>query len=621
MGIFITNQTNNNECACCVITSLYNYFYKSKIDKESILQEANLQKSGLSIFDFEVLAEKFNIGCESYNVEWNEFKEFKYNGYFVCLTKHDDLFHYVIISKKNKIITIYDSLDGKKNLDYETFHKIFCDVIIFVKRKETNQIKRTITNDLYHFMNVRNVIISFLVSFVSLILSVLTAGFINYVISIAINNNSVSNLITVIFFFGMLFLFQNILGYIESLFSKTNYKNLFKILINNLTKKLLIKDQSFSQKINLNWMYRTDECIDTIANFLTVSINQTLSNSFLFIITSIMICIINYWFIFLIAMIFLYKMIFFVIKFRKQKDILKSLINIDNKNNNDISRIIDHLNYESNANQRGLMVEKIKQNYSNLFLTVNETMFFSTNLEFFETLIEDFIYVAIIGISGYFIISDNILDVGELIFLLGLFQLNKNSLSEITMFFIAKEKYKFYYQVYLDLINIGNIKNIDKNFNMKITSIKLKSNITNKIYILKNNTTLSKNNINQFYSSKEHQITFNNINDDFSSSNVLQNKLIVIDSNAKFTIDEIAKTLQSDNGFLIKTISFFQTNLSQRPQNYYEQLLINIVSIINSKNKIIIFYDIVNALNKEHKIYFKKEIVPYLIKNNFILWG
>jgi ABC-type bacteriocin/lantibiotic exporter with double-glycine peptidase domain len=63
----ITNQTNFNECGVCVITSLVKHFYH-KADKQSVLNDAKITDSGISIFDFEYLAQQHGIFVETYQL-------------------------------------------------------------------------------------------------------------------------------------------------------------------------------------------------------------------------------------------------------------------------------------------------------------------------------------------------------------------------------------------------------------------------------------------------------------------------------------------------------------------------------------------------------------------------
>lgn len=64
----ITRQNSPNECGVCVINSFVKHFYKTS-NKFHILNSANITENGLSIFDFENLAQKFGLFVESYECE------------------------------------------------------------------------------------------------------------------------------------------------------------------------------------------------------------------------------------------------------------------------------------------------------------------------------------------------------------------------------------------------------------------------------------------------------------------------------------------------------------------------------------------------------------------------
>jgi ABC-type bacteriocin/lantibiotic exporter with double-glycine peptidase domain len=61
-------QTNPNECGICAITSLVKHFY-GRADQNEILNQASLTEDGLSIFNFEVLADKFGLLVDTYQME------------------------------------------------------------------------------------------------------------------------------------------------------------------------------------------------------------------------------------------------------------------------------------------------------------------------------------------------------------------------------------------------------------------------------------------------------------------------------------------------------------------------------------------------------------------------
>jgi ABC-type bacteriocin/lantibiotic exporter with double-glycine peptidase domain len=64
----IVKQTNPNECGVCVICSFIKHFYHH-FDKLNVLDHANLTSDGLSVFDLEVLGQKYGLFLETYQLD------------------------------------------------------------------------------------------------------------------------------------------------------------------------------------------------------------------------------------------------------------------------------------------------------------------------------------------------------------------------------------------------------------------------------------------------------------------------------------------------------------------------------------------------------------------------
>lgn len=64
----IYKQKNLNECGVCVLSSLVEHFYHYKC-RDEIMNDANLDEDGLSLFDFELLAQKYGIFAETYEMD------------------------------------------------------------------------------------------------------------------------------------------------------------------------------------------------------------------------------------------------------------------------------------------------------------------------------------------------------------------------------------------------------------------------------------------------------------------------------------------------------------------------------------------------------------------------
>ena len=74
----ITKQKSSLECGVCVINSFVKHYYNQNI-KHEILDSANITDNGLSIYDFELLGQKYNLLIESFHCKdeegiWKDFE-------------------------------------------------------------------------------------------------------------------------------------------------------------------------------------------------------------------------------------------------------------------------------------------------------------------------------------------------------------------------------------------------------------------------------------------------------------------------------------------------------------------------------------------------------------------
>ncbi|RCT49764.1 bacteriocin ABC transporter ATP-binding protein, partial [Ureaplasma urealyticum] len=105
----IVQQTSDNECGVCVINMLANYYHNKTIDKNLVLQKANLTKNGLNLQDLENLANEFSLDAQSFQCSFQELIDEKINDYFIALINRNGLNHFVIVKYFNKgFFRIYD---------------------------------------------------------------------------------------------------------------------------------------------------------------------------------------------------------------------------------------------------------------------------------------------------------------------------------------------------------------------------------------------------------------------------------------------------------------------------------------------------------------------------------
>jgi ABC-type bacteriocin/lantibiotic exporter with double-glycine peptidase domain len=139
----VTKQINLNECGICALNSVYEHYYGRNI-KDKLLEESNIKTQGLSLYDFEKLAIKHGIFCETYKMDNKEFKDLQTKDYFVCLMKQDNGYHYVVAKKTNRDVQICDSATGKYTTRYEEFFEKFSGILILVSKTsiKQNEIKK-----------------------------------------------------------------------------------------------------------------------------------------------------------------------------------------------------------------------------------------------------------------------------------------------------------------------------------------------------------------------------------------------------------------------------------------------------------------------------------------------
>jgi ABC-type bacteriocin/lantibiotic exporter with double-glycine peptidase domain len=149
----VTKQSNPNECGICAINSLVEHFYHKDIKLE-IMHNACITPEGLSIFNFECLAQQYGIFIETFQLSWNEFIALRHKEYMVCPIRRSNGLHYVIIKKSKDKITVYDSIEGEHQMSFQEFAKSFSDIIMMVsKNSYTININRLNKVDLLHNLN------------------------------------------------------------------------------------------------------------------------------------------------------------------------------------------------------------------------------------------------------------------------------------------------------------------------------------------------------------------------------------------------------------------------------------------------------------------------------------
>lgn len=614
----IVTQTNEQECGVCALTALHNHYYKEFISKEQALEQSHISNDGMTIFDFESLAVKVGLECESYEVTYSEFKNLKINSYFVLLlSTGGSSNHYVVARKKKEYIEIYDSSSLKMGkLKYSELQKVFLNLIILVKKRKGKAFGKLFSKASTLLMfDLKFVLLNVGLSILILITSVVSASFLNYIIDLAISKSSINNLITIAFIFTLMYFANDLLTYISNLYMSKQIKNYFVLFTSKILSSLENKKLDFLDKVDKNWIFKIDECVYNISNFTIVEINRFITS---IIFCSVCICIIGiiqYYLLIFVLVYAIIEFIFFLFSYRKKKEVFLNIVRSENNNAQYYKNLIFSLKNEIWLSKRKTIISQIKNNYSNIYKNYSDVILFKSNTTVLKSIFKSLCEICVISLMSYLIIKNENLSVGKLTFVVSAFALYKNSLSDLFGYFISKLEFDVYWQVYKDLTSVSN-------------------NITHKTHILKDEIkTISFKYENKLITLSTHK-QFENINYSilFLFKNVKKillndvaikldkdhmNNIIVFDQQSTSSIEYLIKLVEKEPVFYSQYIRYFDLDLNRQQFNFYENLIINFIVLLSEKDKIIFIDDVFKYIKKKDKVVIK-QILNKIKKHNTV---
>ncbi len=608
MKLTVTQQTNEYECGVCAITSIYNYYYHQKISKEHVLNVSHINDNGLSIFDFEVLAKKFNLDCESYQTNFSELINLKISKYFIALVTKDSINnHFVICKKKSKYFIVFDSCSKAPiKMEFKKFEKIFAGIIIFIAKQSNNLFTKKIVNvKTLLLLDLKFILLNLLITIFILITSILLANFLNWIINDSISRYSIRNLISQATIFVFVYVMNDLLNYISDLYFAKQIKNYYLLFANKIISALGNKKTNFLNKIDKKWLEKIDLCIHGISSFCVNSINKFITHTIFAIICICIAASIQIYLIIFAIAILLVEFICFLFLYRKKAEIFLPTMMNDNNKNDLYKQITYFLKHEIYENKKNWLLKNIKNNWSNNYKNYSYLSIFKANNKLIKKLLKSIIEILMITTCSFLIIKQNKLSIGQLTFIIATFNLYKISLNEIFSFFLAKIEFKVYWQVYKDIVNVDNLIN-DNNKIPNLAEIK-----SINFYI--------NNNIYKIYQHKKCNYIDLSLNTILSNCQKIEinNQLISID------VKQVYQQIIIINSYTQPNVSYFEKLISNDPLTYsqylkhfninihgdftfYKKIIINLLGLLNEKNKIIIIDDVLGYI---------KQVDEQIIKN------
>lgn len=620
MKIQIISQTNEKECGVCALTSLHNYFYSDdRLDKSQVLDKGQIQETGMTIFDLEVLANKLGLECESYEVNWSEFLNLKLNGYFVLLLNTNlSNNHYVIAKKMKKGVEIYDSCSNKpKFLKYEELKNLFLNVVILVSKKPGKLFSKTFgkAKTLLLFDS-KFVLLNLLLSLLILLTSMGAASFLNWIIDLAISKSSINNLLTIGFVFILIYFLNDLLIYISGLYTSTQTKAYLLLFSNKILSSIEKKTNNFLNKVDKDWMYKIDECIYNISNFCVVSVNRFITNAIFCFICICVIGSINPWMLFFCLFFFVVEFVYLIFQYKKKKELFLTIVRQENRNVIYYRELSKHLTNCLWQTKTTRLINKIKINYSSIYKNFNDVTIFRNFSNLVVSLVRGIIEIGLIVVASYLIITTKTLSIGAMTFLVASFSLYKTSLSEIGNYFLSKLEFDVYWQVYKDITNVENLS--------ETTPALIDEEIKSLTFIFNNNKV-------RFISNKANNIKqlscFDLLNKSSSifineslvslQQKAIKDKFILVNDSTKMNSDETLELFEKHFKVLGQYVRYFGLDLTKTSQNLSESIVINLLCLMTEKEKIILIENVLEYTNKKDKLVIK-EVLNKIRKNNAV---
>ena len=616
----ITYQHHENHCGICVINSLTKYYFKNS-NFNQILTDANLTSYGLSIFEFEALCFKYGILAETYETNIIELEKLNISDYFVLVIFNNNNNHFVIAKRVNKGIKIYDSAKGEYILSFEELAKVFANIFIKISKIKSNKLTKLNSKKWINYLDVKLFLLFTLINILIASLSICFGLFMNYVLDLCVISQNVKNLVIVCFSFAIISSLKHLFNYLLTYLNSRQLKEQYYFYKSKLFDNLFNKKNGFFNKVNKNNFFILNNAMITICNFNIIVIPNLVSN---ILIGLVCLCILisnSIYFLILFIVIILFQIFYSIINLNFQKRSLENNI----KNASSIS-IYSNQYIQNKKCNNCYINEKLKEGLNNEFnVSLRNNSFqsiISSKLSLIFNLFNDLLFIITSFASIVMIWKNNNFSIGEILFIINTQLILSSSVSEMSNFFGQRFIYKKMRVIYDEFCEIDNITNKSTRVIEKINTIKeIKA---KKITSLMNGKTYHRDNFSELTDSLLNHRQLENYSvkiNDFDTIKINQNWLnttICYFNNKnklkkkKFDYDSIS------NKAILNCIKKFNIKI-ENPKDINEIIMLNVLKLFESKNKIIIFDKYFNNLTLEYKKYINNCIIKEIVKNNFVL--
>lgn len=617
-------QNNINECGISVLQSLINHFHHKKISSVELLTKANLTEKGLSVYDLETIGLDYGILMDSYELSFEEFLDYKNNNFFVLIINNDNNLHYVIAKKQKKYIDIFCSDKGYYQLKYEQLRKIWTGILI--ECKKTNiKIKKFEKYNLFNNLDWQYLLTNNIINLIIIGLSVFSATFIQQILNHVINNQNLSNLFSIVLIFLTVFITKVIGNYFIGLWNSHHTFLIYRSLHKHTLLKLENKQNSFFNKIDANLLRNIDEHLINISSFYGSTFNKFISESFLSLISMIIIFIMNQYIGLICICLLIVNLIFELIDLYFQKNNYKNFQSKNNEYHNNYNKFIHNLANDNYLANKQVLLTKLKQSHDNIKKIYYKSEFWNYSITNISHIFFQIIYMMVIFMACFFIVEKQTLSFAQLSFQMALIQMIIQSSKSVFNILKQYESFKYSLDIFNRINKLDNYKN-----NIGVNYLNQINKITFNDYTFYNNTlitgksgcgktTLLKKLCNLI--DCKDNISFNEIIKDQINDNVFKQQFIYVNNHSEIEY-ELISDLINDSKYQSLVISFL--NKLDIKDIYKlssgQKQIVLFLSLIKMKNKVILADEILANIDHEIKKDLLTFIKPIIVENNFLLY-
>ncbi|MEJ3586379.1 cysteine peptidase family C39 domain-containing protein [Ureaplasma urealyticum] len=631
----IVQQTSDNECGVCVINMLANYYHNKTIDKNLVLQKANLTKNGLNLQDLENLANEFSLDAQSFQCSFQELIDEKINDYFIALINRNGLNHFVIVKYFNKgFFRIYDPANQIYELNNEQFEHLFLNVIIRVCKNHKILNFPIFKEPYLKYIKASSLIIILLLELLNIPLSIFLSKTVNLLIDLVLINEQVKNLTYLFIIFSLFYIssaFKDLLitVYVNKI-SNRIFCSINNELITNLTNKLI----QFFNKTNLGELSSIQIHLNNVIHFLLVSRIKLLVNV-LFGICIICLLGLQNWILLLVSLTFgLLSLLIGLMNWKYFKNQSLKMINIENSLFIKYQNLIKLINFEHNTDKYNNYIHSYKEQLDESIIFRNKITIFKSNINFYLSIINN---IGLLVLLVCLIINANYqYKIVSIITYIVFLHQNINNLSfGIFNFFNELLNFKNSKQIIEKILYVNNCEKHDGIEINKVLACKIIKDqktfefqksclIIGKSGIGK--TTLLKN----FLDFNNKNLFFNDLN--ISSLNLKQLKELIIyhptnalinDFNINWFVNqnqEITNALK----IVIATAKIDWSLNSNFEQNINlstgQQQILAFLNLLKYKNKLLLLDEPLAHVDTDNKKIILDSILPLVLRNNFVIY-